>query len=105
MKFITVARDDIELISAIEAMGTWEKERWLVGEHDSYDIWTFNGNVYKIYKDSARYPKYIKSADGYIGVFKRLAYGEFPVYRFPGGERIADNWEIENGSDNREDLV
>lgn len=52
-----------------------------------------------------KYPKYIKSRDGYIGVFKRLEYGKFPVYRFEGGERIADDWEIEHGSDNRNDLV
>ena len=50
------------------------------------------------------YPKYIKTADGYIGIFKRLEFGEFPVYRFEGGDRIADNWEIKNGSDNRKDL-
>ena len=51
-----------------------------------------------------KYPKYVKSADGYIGTFVGLEYGEFPVYRFEGGDVIADNWEIENGSDNREDL-
>ena len=50
------------------------------------------------------FPKYVKTSDGYIGVFRYLDFGEFPVYRFPGGERIADNCEIENGSDNREDL-
>lgn len=52
-----------------------------------------------------KYPKYVKTFDGYIGTFLRLEYGEFPVYRFPGGERIADRWEIENGSDNRDDLL
>lgn len=51
-----------------------------------------------------KYPKYVKSADGYIGVFSYLDFGEFPVYRFPGGERIADRCEIESGSDNRVDL-
>ena len=55
--------------------------------------------------DMKNFPKYVKTADGYIGVFRYLDFGEFPVYRFPGGERIADNWEIENGSDNREDLI
>lgn len=50
------------------------------------------------------YPKYVKTKDGYIGVFKRLECGEFPVYRFEGGERIADTWEIENGSNNLEGL-
>lgn len=48
---------------------------------------------------SKRFPKYVKTFDGYIGVFKRLDFGEFPVYRFPGGERIADEWEIEHGTD------
>ena len=52
-----------------------------------------------------KYPKYIKTEDGYIGTFKCLEYGEFPVYRFEGGDRIADNWELENGSDNRDDLL
>ena len=51
-----------------------------------------------------KFPKYVKTADGYIGVFSYLDFGEFPVYRFPGGERIADSWELANGSDNRADL-
>lgn len=50
------------------------------------------------------YPKYVKTADGYIGTFQYLEFGEFPVYRFPGGDGIADNWEIANGSDNKEEL-
>ena len=33
-----------------------------------------------------KYPKYITTADGYIGVFQYLEFGEFPVYRFEGGE-------------------
>lgn len=52
-----------------------------------------------------KYPKYVKTFDGYIGTFQYLDFGEFPVYRFPGGDHIADRWEIENGSDNREDLL
>lgn len=51
-----------------------------------------------------KYPKYVRTFDGYIGVFVYLDFGEFPVYRFPGGERIADGWELANGSDNRADL-
>lgn len=43
-----------------------------------------------------KYPQYIKTADGYIGTFKRLEFGEFPVYRFEGGERVADNYELKN---------
>lgn len=55
--------------------------------------------------NNMKYPKYVKTFDGYIGTFQCLEYGEFPVYRFPGGDRIADRWEIENGSDNRDDLL
>lgn len=51
-----------------------------------------------------KFPKYVMTSDGYIGVFRYLDFGEFPVYRFPGGERCADNWELANGSDNREEL-
>lgn len=54
---------------------------------------------------SKKYPKYVKTYDGYIGTFQYLDFGEFPVYRFPGGDRIADKWEIEHGSNNRLDLV
>ena len=51
-----------------------------------------------------KFPKYIE-ADGYIGVFQCLDFGEFPIYRFPGGDRVACDLEIEQGSDNREDLI
>ena len=51
-----------------------------------------------------KYPKYVKTFDGYIGTFIRLEFGEFPLYRFEGGERIADDWEIQHGSDNKEEL-
>nr|DAT94340.1 MAG TPA: hypothetical protein [Caudoviricetes sp.] len=52
-----------------------------------------------------KYPKYVKTYDGFIGVFRYMDFGEFPVYRFPGGERIADDFEIESGSDDKEDLL
>lgn len=52
-----------------------------------------------------KHPLYVKTADGYIGTLVRLEYGVFPVYRFPGGTRIADDWEIVKGSDKREDLI
>lgn len=54
IKIISVARNDIELISKIEAYGTWEEERYLFDFHNSFDIWTYNGKAYKIYKDSAK---------------------------------------------------
>lgn len=57
---------------------------------------TLNGRVY---------PKYVITSDGYVGVFAWFDFGEFPVYRFEGGCRIADECEIRNGCDNREDLV
>lgn len=52
-----------------------------------------------------KFPKYVKTHDGYIGYFRYLDFGEFPVYRFEGGERVADEWEIRHGSDNEEDLM
>lgn len=52
-----------------------------------------------------KYPKYIKTYDGYIGTFSYLDFGGFPVYRFKNGERIADDLEIAHGSDNKEDLL
>lgn len=51
-----------------------------------------------------KFPKYIKSYDGYIGVFSYLDFGEFPVYRFDGGERIADRLEIQNGCDDYQEM-
>ena len=56
-------------------------------------------------KMQKKYPKYVKTYDGYIGVFQYLDFGEFPVYRFPGGSRVADDLEVENGSDDRESLI
>lgn len=54
----------------------------------------------------SKYPKYIITADyKYIGTLVSLHHGElFPTYRFPGGSRIADDWELEHGSDNRGEL-
>lgn len=54
MKLIAVDRNDVELISKIESLGTWEEERYIADKHNSFDIWTFNGKAYKIYKDSNR---------------------------------------------------
>lgn len=51
-----------------------------------------------------KFPQYVKTYDGYIGVLVGLDYGEFPIYRFPGGERVADLYEIETGSNARSDL-
>lgn len=55
-------------------------------------------------ESTKKLPKCVKTYDGYIGTFQYLDFGEFPVYRFPGGDRIADGWELEHGSDKREDL-
>lgn len=68
-----------------------------------YDLWLSSSRVNRITKNKC--PKYVKTADGYIGVFQYFDFGKFPVYRFEGGERIADSWELEHGSDNREDLI
>ena len=52
-----------------------------------------------------KYPKYVKTFDGYIGVFAWLDAGEVPVYYFKdGGYRLADDWELKHGSDHRETL-
>ena len=51
-----------------------------------------------------KFPQYVKTYDGYIGVLVGLDYGEFPIYRFPGGERVADRYEIETGSHARSAL-
>lgn len=51
-----------------------------------------------------KFPYYVKTYDGYIGVLVGLDYGEFPIYRFPGGERVADQYEIETGSNTRSNL-
>ena len=54
---------------------------------------------------NVKYPKYVITADGNIGVFSCLEYGIFPVYRFGGGYRVADHYELKNGSDDREELI
>lgn len=54
MKMIIVSRNDIETIAKIESLGTWEDERYIADKHNSFDIWSWNGRVYKIYKDSNR---------------------------------------------------
>ena len=48
-------------------------------------------------------PKYVKTGDGYIGVLVKVD-DIGPLYRFPGGVRYSDPWEMANGSDNRADL-
>lgn len=53
-------------------------------------------------------PKYIKSADGQIGVFAHHTWGDRPVYKFKSGEfkfRTATEEELEHGSNNLNDLV
>ncbi len=51
---IEIKRDDIEMVSRIESMGTWESEKFNFDLHNSFDIWSFDGEYYKIYKDSER---------------------------------------------------
>lgn len=52
MKIITINREDAEMIAKVESLGTWEED--ISNEHNSFDIWTWNGKAYKIYKDSKR---------------------------------------------------
>lgn len=40
--------------------------------------------------------------DGYIGVYQYKDYYGFYIYRFPGGDTVADDSEIRNGFDDRE---
>ena len=47
-----------------------------------YDLWLSSSRVSSVTK--IKYPKYIKTADGYLGVFQYFDFGEFPVYRFEG---------------------
>ena len=54
MKLIVVDRNDIELIAKIESMGTWLEERYIADEHNSFDVWAWNGKAYKICKDSKK---------------------------------------------------
>lgn len=49
-------------------------------------------------------PKYVKTADGYIGVFVRDDIELGLLYRFPGGMRYADAWEVAHGSNDRAEL-
>lgn len=51
---VVVDRNDIELIASIECYGTWEFERVVFSLGESFDIWSWNGKLYKIYKDSNR---------------------------------------------------
>lgn len=54
MKMQIVDRDNIELIAKIESLGTWEEAHYLFNAHESFDVWTWNGQAYKIYKDSKK---------------------------------------------------
>lgn len=51
------------------------------------------------------YPKYVRTYDGYIGVFAYFDFGEFPVYRLDGGVSLGERWELEHCGDNREKIL
>ena len=53
-KVITLGRNELNMIALVESMGTWEREKFNFDLHNSYDIWSFNGNYYKIWKDSLK---------------------------------------------------
>lgn len=74
----------------------------LIGYNCEY-VWTGTGPEYENNQlvTRQRYPKYVTTTDGDIGVCRYFETGRFPVYRFPGGERVADEWEIDHGSDDR----
>lgn len=50
-----------------------------------------------------KYPLYIKCGE-YIGRFQYEESKGIPIYRFPGGDRVGDSFEIEHGSNNRKEL-
>ena len=77
----------------------------LIGYNCEY-AWTGTGPEYKNNQlvTRQRFPKYVTTVDGDIGVFRYLDSGNYPVYRFPGGERLADEWELDHGSDNRDSV-
>lgn len=54
MKMTIIERTDVEAIAKIESLGTWEEERYIADKHNSFDVWSWNGRFYKIYKDSHR---------------------------------------------------
>ncbi len=48
------------------------------------------------------YPPYVVTTDGeYIGTFLRVDPGGFPIYRFPGGDRMVDSAELRTGKPSR----
>lgn len=53
----------------------------------------------------SKYPKYILRDGQYIGVFVRIDKMGFPIYRFPGGDSIATDFEIKNGSNNKWEVM
>lgn len=117
-------KDDITFADVLETLNNYEDVYEVIGVGDSiirerifeklsillnkgydyiYNLWLSSSRINRITKN--RCPKYVITADGYIGVFQYFDFGEFPVYRFEGGDRIADNWELKHGSDNRKDLI
>lgn len=99
-----------DLITIPVKDGSGSLDRYFINQLIS-NGWYFRYNallseIYLIY--FKQYPKYIITADNqYIGTFQRLEYGDsaLPVYRFPGGDRIADDWELFTGSDDRNELL
>jgi hypothetical protein len=117
-------KDDITFADVLETLNNYEDVYEVIGVGDSiirerifeklsillnkgydyiYNLWLSSNRINRITKNKC--PKYVVTADGYIGVFQYFEFGEFPVYRFEGGDRIADNWELKHGSDNRKDLI
>ena len=48
MKLITLSRNDIEMISKIESMGTWEETRYIATTEESFHVYSWNGQYYKV---------------------------------------------------------
>ena len=53
--------------------------------------------------EDRRYPRYVKCGQ-YVGTFQYVDRYGFPLYRFPGGTRYVDDYELNNGSNDRKEI-
>ena len=79
------------------------KRRWLEFEEDEKPEWLTWEDIEKYEREMKKYPKYIRRGE-YIGVFQRIDPVDIPIYRFPGGDSMADNVEIQKGSFSKEEI-
>lgn len=97
------AMDEIKRLNSVILALPDESLNYLDGRRIVSLLTELSNELYAEYITS--FPKYIKTSDGHIGCFSHVDFGKYPVYRFGGGYRIADEYELSHGSNNREDLV